>query len=147
MPQRRCRARRSLRHPDEVAPRYPKRWRHRQKKPPREACRRSQGGKMTARNLLWIALGIVGLPLLIEGGSGCGFHSPGAAVIDDNAYTCGCRCAAGPASKTVRILANSDDAEKDGANVRLGGNDLKLGANLVGLRFTGIGIPHGATIM
>src|SRR5262249_39547999 len=101
---------------------------------------------MTARSLLWLVLGIVGLPLLIEGGSGCGFQSPGASPILDNAYTCGCRCAASPVSRTVTIVTNSDDAEQDGANVQLGGNDLHLGANIVGLRFTGVGIPRGATV-
>jgi hypothetical protein len=67
-------------------------------------------------------------------------------TIDDNAYTCGCHCDASPVTKTVTIVANSDDAEQDGTDVRLGGNDLHLGANIVGLRFTGVGIPPGATI-
>src|SRR5262245_3454080 len=105
-----------------------------------------KGGKMTARNLLWLALGTVGLPLLIEGNGGCGFQGT-ALPIKDNAYTCGCRCDASPVTKTVRIAANSDDAEQDGASVRLGGNDLHLGTNIVGLRFIGVGIPAGATIV
>src|SRR5262249_80629 len=85
--------------------------------------------------------------LLIEGSSGCGFQSEPfpSAPIDDNAYTCGCHCDASPVTKTVRIAANSDDAEQDGANVRLGGNDLHLGTNIVGFRFTAVGIPAGAT--
>src|SRR5262249_32471237 len=102
---------------------------------------------MTARNLLWLVLGTVGLPLLIEGSNGCGFQSQAAAPIDDNAYTCGCRCDASPVTKTVKIAVNSDDAEQDGANIRLGGNDLHLGTNIVGLRFIGVGIPAGATIV
>ena len=101
---------------------------------------------MTARNLLWLVLGIVGLPLLIEGTGGCGFQAT-ALPIDDNAYTCGCRCDASPVTKTVTIVANSDDAEQDGSNVRLGGNDLHLGPNIVGLRFVNVGLPKGATIV
>src|SRR4029077_13293346 len=91
---------------------------------------------MTARSVLWLVLGLVGLPFLIEGSGGCGFSSQ-ALPIDDNAYTCGCHCDATPVTKTVTIVANSDDAEQDGngSNVHLGGNDLHLGANIVGLRF------------
>src|SRR5262249_28250291 len=70
-----------------------------------------QGGRMTARRLLWLVLGTVGLPLLIEGSNGCGFHSSAASPIDDNAYTCGCRCDAAPVTKTVTIAPNSADAE------------------------------------
>jgi hypothetical protein len=102
---------------------------------------------MTTRKLLWLVLGTVGLPLLIEGSNGCGFHGPALSPIDDNAYTCGCRCDAPPVTKTVTIAANSDDAEQDGANVRLGGNDLHIGPDIVGLRFVNVGIPKGATIM
>src|SRR5262249_20014430 len=103
---------------------------------------------MTGRNLLWLVLGTVGLPLLIEGSNGCGFQSePFSTPIKDNAYTCGCHCDAAPVTKTVRIAVSSDDAEQDGANVTLGGNDLHLGTNIVGLRFTGVGIPAGATIV
>jgi hypothetical protein len=101
---------------------------------------------MTTRRLLWLVLGTVGLPLLIEGSNGCGFSSPAASPIDDNAYTCGCRCDAAPVTKTVTIAANSDDAEQDGANVRLGGNDLHIGPDIVGLRFVNVGIPKDATI-
>src|SRR5262245_19778616 len=101
---------------------------------------------MKARSVLWLVLGIIGLTLLIEGGSGCGFQSPAASPVDDNAYTCGCRCDASPVARTVTIVANSDDAKQDGTNVQLGGNVLYLGANIVGLRFTGAGIPRGATI-
>jgi hypothetical protein len=102
---------------------------------------------MTARSFLWLMLGILGLPLLIEGNNGCGFHSNPSAPIDDNAYTCGCRCDAAPVTKTVAIAANTDDAEQDGANVRLGGNDLHIGPDIVGLRFVNVGLPKDATIM
>src|SRR5262245_35319497 len=102
---------------------------------------------MTVRNLLWLALGVVGLPLLIEGSNGCGFQSSAAFPIDDNAYTCGCRCDASPVTRTVTIAANSDDAEQDGTDVRLGGNDLHLGTNIVGLRFVNVGLPRDATIV
>src|SRR5262245_19601665 len=102
---------------------------------------------MTGRNLLWLVLGTVGLPLLIEGSNGCGFQSPGASPIDDNAYTCGCHCDASPVTRTVTIVANSDDAEQDGTDVRLGGNDLHLGTNIVGLRFVNVGLPRDATIV
>jgi len=103
---------------------------------------------MTARSVLWLVLGLVGLPFLIEGSGGCGFSSQ-ALPIDDNAYTCGCHCDATPVTKTVTIVANSDDAEQDGngSNVHLGGNDLHLGANIVGLRFVNVGLPKNATIV
>src|SRR5262245_48605958 len=101
---------------------------------------------MTARNLLWLVLGTVGVRLLIEGNGGCGFSAT-AQPIKDNAYNCACRCDASPVTKTVKVAANSDDAEQDGADVQLGGNDLHLGSNIVGLRFTGVGIPAGATIV
>src|SRR5262245_26688130 len=107
---------------------------------------RKETTTMTVRNLLWLVLGIVGLPLLIEGSNGCGFQAT-ALPIADNAYTCGCHCDASPVTKTVRIAASTDDAEQDGANVLLGGNDLHLGTNIVGLRFIGVGIPAGATIV
>ena len=94
---------------------------------------------MTARSSLWLVLGIVGLPFLIEGSNGCGFQSQASGPIDDNAYTCGCRCDAAPVTKTVSIVANTDDAEQDGANVRLGGNDLHIGPDIVGLRFVNAG--------
>src|SRR5262249_35486119 len=102
---------------------------------------------MTTRKLLWLVLGTVGLPLLIEGGNGCGFSSPPTSPVEDNAYTCGCRCDAAPVTKTVTIAANSDDAEQDGTNVRLGGNDLHIGPDIVGLRFVNVGIPKDATIV
>ena len=71
----------------------------------------------------------------------------GVAPIDDNAYTCGCRCDAAPVTKTVTIVANTDDAEQDGANVRLGGNELHIGPDIVGLRFVNVGLPKDATIV
>ncbi len=102
---------------------------------------------MTMRSLLWLVLGLVGVPFLIEGSGGCGFQSQASAPIDDNAYTCGCRCDAAPVTKTVAIVANTDDAEQDGANVRLGGNDLHIGPDIVGLRFVNVGLPKDATIV
>ena len=102
---------------------------------------------MTTRSLLWLVLGLVGVPFLIEGSGGCGFQSQASAPIDDNAYTCGCRCDATPVTKTVTIVANTDDAEQDGANVRLGGNDLHIGPDIVGLRFVNVGLPKDATIV
>jgi hypothetical protein len=48
-------------------------------------------------------LGILGLPLLIEGNNGCGFHSNPSTPIDDNAYTCGCHCDAASVTKTVTM--------------------------------------------
>ena len=52
-----------------------------------------------------------------------------------------------PVTKTVAIVANTDDAEQDGANVRLGGNDLHIGPDIVGLRFVNVGLPKDATIV
>src|SRR4030095_10475807 len=122
-------------------------WRASLRETVAETARNSKGGEMTVRNLLWLALGVVGLPLLIEGTGGCGFQAQAAAPIDDHAYTWGCRCDASPVTRTVTIAANSDDAEQDGTDVRLGGNDLHLGTKMFGLRFVNVGLPQGATIV
>src|SRR5262249_16691776 len=103
---------------------------------------------MTARNLLWLALGTLGLPLLIQGTGGCTFPSPPPEIvpIDDNAYTCGCTCNAGSRSPTFTVSASSDDAEQDGVVVNVADADLDLGAQIVGLRFPGVALPPGAMI-
>ena len=104
---------------------------------------------MTSRGLLWLALGALGLPLLVQGTGGCTFESPAPSVtpIDDNAYTCGCSCNAGSRSPTPFVVsASSDDAEQDGAVVNLVDGDLDLGAEIVGLRFSGVALPPGAII-
>jgi hypothetical protein len=100
---------------------------------------------MTARSVLWLALAAVGLPLLIEGTGGCTFSSPGAAPINDNAYTCGCTCFAPPRITSTAVFASSDDAEQSAAAMNLTDADLDLGAQIVGLRFQGC-LPPGATI-
>jgi hypothetical protein len=101
---------------------------------------------MNRRKLLWLALGALGLPIAIEGTMGCGFTAPGAAPIEDNAYTCGCRCAASPSDKSFVIATAADDADQTGATVDLARNGLDLGGRVVGLRFTNLAIPAGATI-
>ena len=98
---------------------------------------------MTSRSLLWLALGAAALPLIVEGTSGCSF-TPGS--IDDNAYYCGCECKSPGRVKSFPITAASDDAEQNGATVGLGGTDLDLGAQIVGLRFPNVGIPPNAVI-
>ena len=100
---------------------------------------------MRLRELLWLALGTLAVPLAIEGTGGCGFSSQ-AAPINDNAYTCGCTCSASPRSKSFAIATASDDAEQTGTVVDLNSNGLDLGARIVGLRFTNLAIPPGATI-
>ena len=47
----------------------------------------------------------------------------------------------------MTIVAASDDAEQEGINVRLHGNELHLGPNIVGLRFVNVGLPKDATIV
>jgi len=98
---------------------------------------------MTSRGLLWLALGAAALPLIVEGTSGCSF-TPG--TYDDNAYYCGCECKSPGREKTFGITAASDDAEQNGTTVGLGGTDLDLGAQVVGLRFPNVGIPPNAVI-
>jgi hypothetical protein len=100
---------------------------------------------MKSRSILWLALCALGLPLLIEGTGGCTFGSPGAAPINDNAYTCGCTCFAPPRNTITAVFAGTDDAEQSGAVVNLGDADLDLGGQIVGLRFQGF-LPPGATI-
>ena len=58
----------------------------------------------------------------------------------------------GPTVLEVRVDASSDDAEeREGGNVSLGSSDLELvfdgDDQTVGVRFTGIGVPQGATIV
>jgi hypothetical protein len=103
---------------------------------------------MTSRSLLWLALGTLGLPLLVQGTGGCTFESPGPSFkpIDDNAYTCGCSCNTGSRNPSFVVSASSDDAEQDGAAVSLADGDLDLGAQIVGLRFPGVALPPGAII-
>ena len=100
---------------------------------------------MKSRGILWLGLCMVGLPLLLEGTSGCGFSSPGATPINDNAYTCGCTCVAAARTTTTAVFAGSDDAEQGGSTVNVGDTDLDLGAQIVGVRFQGF-LPPGAKI-
>jgi len=93
-----------------------------------------------------MALGVIAAPLLVQGIAGCTFTPGSYPPVDDNAYTCACRCKVGPVTRTLTIQAASDDAEQDGSTVDLGGNDLDLSLQLVGLRFADAGIPPGAKI-
>jgi hypothetical protein len=101
---------------------------------------------MTSRGLLWLALGAAALPLAIEATSGCSFTPGTFPPVDDNAYYCGCECKSPGREKAFAITAASDDAEQNGAVVGLGGTDLDLGAQVVGLRFANVGIPPNAVI-
>ena len=101
---------------------------------------------MASRNVLWLALGAIGLPLLIEGTGGCGFDSPAPDPVFENSYTCGCSCSASARERAFTIAVNADDAEQNGMVVDLGGNDLDIGSQIVGLRFANHGIPPGAEI-
>ena len=101
---------------------------------------------MNSRSSLWLALGAIGLPLLVEAVGGCSFKSPPAAPVVDNAYTCGCLCGADPRRGSFQIAVNSDDAEQNGAVVDLGGNDLDIGSQTVGLRFRNVALPPNAYI-
>jgi hypothetical protein len=103
---------------------------------------------MTSRSFLWLALGTLGLPLLVEGIGGCEFRSiPGSVdPIDDNAYTCGCTCNTTSRSSNFAVAIGSDDAEQSGAIMTLADVDLDLGAAIIGVRFPAVGIPPGAVI-
>jgi hypothetical protein len=105
--------------------------------------------KKDSRGSLWVALGILTLPLIIEATGGCSFQSPpssGVVPIDDNAYTCACDCDEGPRNVNIRVAASSDDAEQAGGAMTLNGLDLDMGSTIVGIRFNAVSIPHGATI-
>lgn len=103
--------------------------------------------RMAERSALWLALAAVGFPLLVGGTGGCEFSAPGHGLdyIDDNAYTCGCTCAAPPRDPTYFLTVSSDDAEQNGAAMNLTDVDLDLGSQIVGLRFPAA-IPPGAII-
>jgi hypothetical protein len=103
---------------------------------------------MTSRNILWLALGAIGLPLLIEGTNGCSFPSPPPAdqYLKDNAYTCGCTCEGFDRNSTLSVSTGSDDAEQVGSVMSLSQFDLDLGSDIVGVRFPAAGIPPGAVI-
>jgi hypothetical protein len=101
---------------------------------------------MASRNVLWLALGAIGLPLLVQGTGGCGFDSPAPDPVFENSYTCGCSCSASTRERAFTIAVNADDAEQNGMVVDLGGNDLDIGSQIVALRFTNHGIPGGAEI-
>jgi hypothetical protein len=89
-----------------------------------------------SRRLLWLAIAVVGLPLLFGGTSGCTFGSPAAsAPINDISYTCGRACVAPGRAGTVFVSSSADDAEQNGAAMNLADIDLDLGAQVVGLRF------------
>lgn len=57
-------------------------------------------------------------------------------------------CNEGPTSLCTRINSSSDDVEESGGNVNTGSDDLEMtkGGQKIGLRFTGLTIPQGATI-
>src|SRR5687767_7598080 len=101
---------------------------------------------MNSRTGMWMALGAMALPLLAQGIGGCTFGSPAASPIIENAYTCGCTCGASPRNRAFPIKIGQDDAEQTGATVVLNSADLDIGAGLVGIRFTDLGIPAGAEI-
>ena len=101
---------------------------------------------MNSRTGMWMALGAMALPLLAQGIGGCSFSSPAASPIIENAYTCGCTCGASPRNRAFPIKIGQDDAEQTGATVVLNSADLDIGAGLVGIRFTDLGIPAGAEI-
>ena len=54
----------------------------------------------------------------------------------------------GTSTTEASVAASPDDAEQAGARVQLASNDLDIGDDykLVGLRFTGLEVPDGATI-
>ena len=99
---------------------------------------------MTSRKLLWMTLGVLGVPLLIEGSGGCGFQAFPSKTIRDNAYNCGCVCGQ---PTTRRVAASADDVEQAGVTMTLNGMDLDLGAETVGLRFANAMIPAGANVL
>ncbi|MCB9297016.1 MAG: T9SS type A sorting domain-containing protein [Lewinellaceae bacterium] len=90
-------------------------------------------------------------------------YQPGDACDDGNPTTSGetiqadCTCAGGtpgPATVCSRVSSSADDAEeKFTGTMDLGSSDLELtydpsrGRQVIGLRFTGLNIPQGATIL
>ncbi len=104
---------------------------------------------MTSRRL-WLLLSLLAVPLVLETITGCDLvfqlDPPGP---DTNAYTCECACNAGDRQLASPVGASADDGDQrvsDGT-VILGGDELRIATDfLTGVRFTGLGIPQGATI-
>src|SRR5262249_60242351 len=55
-------------------------------------------------------------------------------------------CQTGLRNPTFAISRSSDDAEQIGEVVTLADGDLDLGAEIVGVRFTGVALPPGVII-
>jgi hypothetical protein len=106
---------------------------------------------MASRRALWTVLGIPAFPFLFEATLGCQVLFPLDATrpIADNKLSCDCECTPTTPDPVVslRIVDPDDDAEQEGATMRLSETTLDLGQNPVGLRFPGLAIPQGATIL
>ena len=103
---------------------------------------------MRSRRLFWGFLALGTLPLLLEATAGCHLVFDLEEVRDkqDNALHCACSCDA-QAARSPQIATGADDAEEDGSMaVTLDDGDLSLGVDLVGLRFSGLGLPQGTKI-
>lgn len=99
---------------------------------------------------------VSGTALVIGAGSGCGFQSPAASIIDaqPNSYECACSCATSPRATTSAPARSADDAEEALAtgSVLVTGQTIDMtvdsGVNqIIGLRFPSLGIPRDATIL
>jgi hypothetical protein len=88
------------------------------------------------------------LYLLLLAAGGCDFEHgqlDDAGPIEANAVDCRCSFA-DSGSRTLRVLASSDDAEQAGTTMDLTSGDLDLGEKEVGVRFDNFGLPPGAQV-
>jgi hypothetical protein len=103
---------------------------------------------MRSRRWLWSFLVLGSLPFFLEATTGCDsvFGLQRIEQPADNGLYCDCMCEAGAAQSPL-ITMDSDDAEESSSGVvAVDDGDLDLGQQIVGLRFTGLMIPQGASI-
>ncbi len=84
---------------------------------------------------------VVVLPFVFDATTGC-FSKPPRPEAP-NSYVCSCDCQPAQHTQRVRVSAKLDDAAQSSTD----NTDLKLGVTLIGVRFAGLDIPQGATIM
>ena len=102
---------------------------------------------------------VCALPFIYDG-LGCEFDQSVSIPLDpvpeaeddNNAYVCACDCETGSRFGSFAIAAGNDDAEEFVSNgdMLLDGIDLDFqstDSRIVGLRFAGLGIPQGATVL
>ncbi len=101
----------------------------------------SEGRPLMSKKMGCAFVTVVVLPFLLDATTGC-FTKPPRPVAP-NSYVCSCDCQPEQHTQRVRVSASLDDAEQSSLDI----TDLKLGVTLVGVRFVGLDLPQGATIL